>query len=235
MITLQKKITVAIDGFSSCGKSSYAKLIARELAYLYLDSGAMYRVVALFAIRSGWINEKVINTDMLISNLHRIHITFLKSDDEYQACLNEEPVEQEIRGAGVSTVVSEISKIPEVRKRLVQIQQTMGKEKGIVMDGRDIGTIVFPHAEVKIFMTANLDVRAQRRFDELRQKGIPARMEEITANIRERDHQDMNRSISPLIQASDAVVLDNSAMSITDQMEWFRLLLIQKKLIREGG
>jgi CMP/dCMP kinase len=235
MITLRKKIIVAIDGFSSCGKSSYAKLLARELGYLYLDSGAMYRMVALFALRSGWINEKFIHTEMLVSNLDRIQIAFKINQGENQAYLNNELVEPEIRGAEVSAVVSEVSKIPEIRKRLVHLQQSMGNEKGIVMDGRDIGTVVFPNAEIKIFMTANASVRAKRRYDELIAKGIPANLEEIAGNISERDHLDMHRGISPLVQAKDAVVLDNSDMSFADQMDWFRKLLIQKKLIQEGS
>lgn len=234
---MEKKIIIAIDGHSSCGKSTFAKAVARELNYIYIDSGAMYRAVTLYCMKRNLISNEGLNTAGVIAELNEIHIDFVYNHDisEYETFLNSENVETEIRSMAVTGYVSRISMIQEVRTRMVELQRQIGISKGIVMDGRDIGTIVFPHAEVKIFMTANLDVRAQRRFDELRQKGIPARMEEITANIRERDHQDMNRSISPLIQASDAVVLDNSAMSITDQMEWFRLLLIQKKLIREGG
>jgi CMP/dCMP kinase len=233
MLILKKKIIIAIDGYSSCGKSSFARLLAAELNYLYLDSGAMYRAVALYAWRSGWINEKGIDTDKLIADLDRLHIAFKSSGGENQTYLNNELVENEIRGVEVSTIVSEISKIPEVRKSLVQLQQKMGNERGIVMDGRDIGTVVFPDAEIKIFMTADATARAQRRFDELRTKGITASLEEITRNISERDYQDVHRTISPLTMAEDAVVLDNSKMNFDDQMEWFKQLLEQKNLIRE--
>jgi CMP/dCMP kinase len=234
MLTLKKKIIVAIDGYSSCGKSSFARLLAGELKYLYLDSGAMYRAVALYTRRSGWINEKGIDTDKLITNLEGLHIAFKSSGGENQTYLNNELVENEIRGVEVSAIVSGISKIPEVRKSLVRLQQKMGSEKGIVMDGRDIGTVVFPDAEIKIFMTADATVRAQRRFDELRMKGINASLEEITRNISERDYQDVHRAISPLAQAEDAVVLDNSKMNFDDQMEWFNQLLRQKDLILEA-
>jgi cytidylate kinase len=233
MITLRKKIIVAIDGYSSCGKSSFAKLLAHELNYLYLDSGAMYRTVTLFAMRSGWINEKFINANILIANLNRMNISFNMNNGDYQTYLNDEMVENEIRGIEVSAIVSEISKIPEIRKHLVQLQQKMGKEKGIVMDGRDIGSVVFPKAEIKIFMTARASVRAQRRFDELRIKGMHANLDEIAKNIGVRDDLDVHRKISPLVQAKDAVVLDNSNMTFEEQMEWFRHLLKQKNLIRE--
>ncbi len=152
MITLRRKIIIAIDGYSSCGKSSYAKRIARELNYLYLDSGAMYRTVALYALRAGFVYEKTIATNNLVTNLHQINISFKNIEGENHAHLNNENIEKEIRGVEVSDIVSEISKIPEVRKRLVLLQQDMGKEKGIVMDGRDIGTVVFPKAEIKLFM-----------------------------------------------------------------------------------
>jgi cytidylate kinase len=233
MITLRKKIIVAVDGYSSCGKSSFAKLIARVLDYLYLDSGAMYRAVTLYALRHGWINDKIINANMLIANLKHVTISFKINKGENQTYLNDEQVEQDIRGVEVSSVVSEISKIPEVRKHLVQLQQKIGKNKGIVMDGRDIGTVVFPAAEVKIFMTANAAVRAKRRYDELKAKGLGASIDEIAKNIGERDYQDIHRKVSPLVQAKDAVVLDNSTMTFEDQMTWFRQLLKQRNLIPE--
>ncbi len=233
MIKLRNKIIIAIDGYSSCGKSSFAKRIARELNYLYLDSGAMYRMVALYALQSGYVNENYLHKEQLLKQLDRIHISFKIVHGENLAFLNNINVEKEIRGVEVSSVVSQISKIPEVRKRLVKLQQELGKEKGIVMDGRDIGTVVFPKAEIKIFMTAEPAIRAKRRFDELNMKGIPASMEEIERNINDRDYQDMNRGISPLTKATDAVLLDNSYMNFEDQMKWFHELLHRKKLIAE--
>jgi cytidylate kinase len=170
---------------------------------------------------------------MLIAGLSRVDISFRMSNGEIQTCLNDEPVEKEIRGVEVSSVVSEISKIPEVRKHLVQLQQKLGIEKGIVIDGRDIGTVVFPKAEIKLFMIADTTIRAKRRFDELRGKGIISNMDEITRNIKERDYQDTHRKISPLVKADDAVVLDNSEMTFDEQMEWFRQILKQKDLILE--
>jgi CMP/dCMP kinase len=234
MIILRKKIIIAIDGYSSCGKSSFAKRIARELNYLYLDSGAMYRSVALYALRAGWVNDRKVNVTQLIANLQNIQITFMNQGGENLTFLNNENVEKEIRGVEVSDFVSEVSKIPEVRNRLVNLQREMGKGKGIVMDGRDIGTVVFSNAEIKLFMTADADVRARRRFDELQMKGISASLEEIIKNISERDYQDINRGISPLTKASDAILLDNSYMSFEEQMEWFKKLLQVKNLIQEG-
>jgi cytidylate kinase len=228
MVILTNKLIIAVDGYSSCGKSSFAKLIAQYLSYLYLDSGAMYRTVALFAIRNHLIKEFRIDIPALVRQLSHIHISFKTIDGEYYTFLNGENIEMEIRGVEVSSVVSEISKIPEVRAHLVQLQQAMGKDKGIVMDGRDIGTVVFPDAEIKIFMKADTAVRARRRYEELKAKGIEASLEEIRKNINERDYLDMNRKVSPLAQASDAVVLDNSNMSFEQQMEWFRKLLVER-------
>jgi cytidylate kinase len=233
MINLRNKIIIAIDGYSSCGKSSFARRIAKELNYLYLDSGAMYRTVALNAQRSGWINGKKIDFINLIDSLKDIKISFRNLEGENQAFLNDQNVEKEIRGVEVSAFVSEISKIPEVRKHLVLLQQELGKDKGIVMDGRDIGTVVFPKAEIKLFMTADPAVRAKRRYDELKTKGISASLEEITQNINERDFQDINRGISPLTKAIDAILLDNSYMNFEDQMKWFIKLLYNKDLVKE--
>jgi cytidylate kinase len=231
MIPLKEKITIAIDGYSSCGKSSYAKLIARELNYLYLDSGAMYRAVALYGLRKEWIKDKTIRDKELINSLGNVHINFVNKAGENTTYLNNENVEHLIRGGEVSAVVSGVSRIPEVRKHLVLIQQEMGMNKGIVMDGRDIGTVVFPDAEIKIFMKANVEVRAKRRFDELIEKGLEADLEAIRKNIEERDYLDIHRSVSPLRQADDAQVLDNSNMTFSDQMDWFRSLLLEKDLI----
>jgi CMP/dCMP kinase len=233
MIHLRRNIIIAIDGYSSCGKSSFAKRIARELGYLYLDSGAMYRSVALFALRAGWISNKKVDTKLLVDNLHNIQISFRNLEGENITFLNGENVEYEIRGAEVSANVSEISKIPEVRRRLVLLQQNLGQYKGIVMDGRDIGTVVFPSAEIKLFMTADPAVRAKRRFDELNMKGISASLDEIAQNIRERDYQDINRGISPLTKASDAILLDNSYMTFEEQMDWFEQVLRKKDLLEE--
>jgi CMP/dCMP kinase len=231
MICLRKKIIVAIDGYSSCGKSSYAKLIARELTYLYLDSGAMYRAVALYGLRKGLIQDNVILENDLINSLSNIRIRFVNEAGENTTYLNNENIERQIRGAEVTSKVSSVSKIPEIRKHLVILQQQMGKDKGIVMDGRDIGTVVFPHAEIKIFMKADAGIRAKRRYDELLEKGLDARLEEITRNILERDYQDMHRSISPLRQADDALILDNSNMTFGEQMDWFKSILKERDLI----
>ncbi|MBN1952099.1 MAG: (d)CMP kinase [Bacteroidales bacterium] len=233
MIHLTEKIIVAVDGYSSCGKSSYAKLIARELDYIYLDSGAMYRTIALFALRNQLIKEFRIDTYTLINNLPKIDISFRNLEGENHTFMNGEDIEQEIRGVEVSSIVSEISKIPEIRTHLVDLQQQMGFNKGIVMDGRDIGTVVFPDAEIKIFMKANTEIRAKRRFDELAQKGIPASIDEIRKNINERDYLDMNRKVSPLVQAEDAIVLDNSTMSFGEQMQWFMELLGRKGFLKK--
>lgn len=232
MMILQKRIIIAVDGYSSCGKSSFSKLIARQLSYIYLDSGAMYRTVALYALRNKLIADFKINTSALIERLPEIHISFNNQEGENQTFLNDENIEKIIRGVEVSSVVSEVSKIPQVRAHLVKMQQSLGRKRGIVMDGRDIGTVVFPEAEVKIFMKADTKVRAKRRFDELKQKGIPASLDEISRNINERDYQDINRKISPLTQAKDAQVLDNSTMSFDEQMKWFKELLIEKEYLQ---
>jgi CMP/dCMP kinase len=231
MMVLRKKIIIAIDGYSSCGKSSFAKLIALQLHYLYLDSGAMYRAVALYAMRNKLMAGNDVDIDKLNSCLSEINIDFAKDQNGFYTLLNGENIEKEIRGVAVSTSVSAISKIRQVRQRLVQIQQKMGQNKGIVMDGRDIGTVVFPQAEIKVFMIADAKVRAQRRFDELVTKGIAASLEEIKANIEARDYQDIHRELSPLIQAEDSFVLDNSYMTFDEQMLWFENILKAKGLV----
>lgn len=228
---LKKKIVIAVDGFSSCGKSSYAKLIAHELNYIYIDSGAMYRAIALYALRKDLVSPGRAEIDEVVKLLPEINVSFTRKHDELFTLLNGENVEKEIRGAEVSSIVSEISKIKEVRSHMVKLQRKMGEEKGIVMDGRDIGTVVFPEAEIKIYMQANLEVRAKRRFDELKQKGIAADLDDIRKNIQERDYQDMHRSESPLLLAEDARVLDNSNMTFDEQMQWFFAMLKEKNLI----
>jgi cytidylate kinase len=229
---LVKKIIVAIDGYSSCGKSSFAKRIAGELDYIFIDTGAMYRSVSLFALQQNFIRNNSIDVNALKASFDTIKIAF-RFNANHKLCtyLNGTNVENEIRGVTVSELVSEVSKIKEVRHFLVKQQQEMGKNKGIVMDGRDIGTVVFPQAEIKLFMTASTEVRVQRRYDELLQKGMSVSFEEIRKNIGERDYMDMNRSESPLKKADDAILLDNSTMTMDDQMKWFTELLKQKNLL----
>lgn len=218
-----RKITIAIDGYSSCGKSTMAKDLAREIGYIYVDTGAMYRSVTLFAMRNSLFNEDgSIKTDELKDRMGEINISFrLNSEtgrpDTY---LNGELVEKEIRTMEVSANVSKIAALPFVREALVAQQQAMGKEKGIIMDGRDIGTVVFPDAELKIFVTASAEVRAQRRYDELKTKGMPADFDDILKNVKERDYIDSHRETSPLRKADDALELDNSNMTIEEQKAW---------------
>ena len=218
-----KKIIVAIDGHSSCGKSTMAKDLAREVGYIYVDTGAMYRAVTLFAMRNNLFDaEGNINTECLEQLLPEVKISF-KLDPETSrpmACLNGEVVEQEIRSLEVSQHVSPIAALPFVRAKLVEQQQAMGREKGIVMDGRDIGTVVFPEAELKIFVTASAEIRAQRRYKELQAKGMPADFDDILKNVEERDYIDSHRATSPLRQADDALVLDNSHLTIEEQKKW---------------
>ena len=218
-----KKIVIAVDGFSSCGKSTFAKKIASALGYVFIDTGAMYRAVTLYGIRHGAIRGGVVDAEALERMLPRIGISFVfnparEASDIY---LDGENVEGPIRSLEVSEAVSRVSQIGAVRERLVGLQQQMGRDKGIVMDGRDIGTVVFPDAELKIFMTARPSVRARRRYDELRAKGDEVSYEEILQNVLSRDKADMTRAISPLRKADDAVVLDNSCMTVAEQMEWF--------------
>ena len=218
-----KKITIAIDGFSSCGKSTMAKDLAKEIGYIYVDTGAMYRSVTLFALRNHLFDaDGNINIEELEKLMPEIKISFKfnPSTGRPDTYLNGELVEKEIRTLEVSNHVSPIATIPFVRKALVAQQQQMGKEKGIVMDGRDIGTTVFPDAELKIYVTASPEVRAQRRYDELQAKGMPANYEDILKNVQERDYIDTHREVSPLKKAEDALELDNSHMTITEQKQW---------------
>ena len=217
-----KKITIAIDGHSSCGKSTMAKDFARTIGYVYIDTGAMYRAVTLFAMRHNLIANGQVDAAKLQEEMGNIHIS-LRLNPETQrpdTYLNGECVEREIRTMEVSRHVSLIAALPFVRSAMVEMQREMGKEKGVVMDGRDIGTVVFPHAELKIFVTASAEVRAQRRYDELTAKGEKCNYEEILENVKERDHIDSTRETSPLRQAEDAIVLDNTHMTIPEQENW---------------
>ncbi|KVV14681.1 (d)CMP kinase [Flavobacterium sp. TMP13] len=216
-----KKITIAIDGFSSTGKSTLAKQLAKELSYVYVDTGAMYRAVALFAMQKEFINATHFDKELLIDSLPEIKLEFqFNSDLGYaEMYLNGINVETAIRTIEVSSYVSKVAEVSEVRAKLVEQQQEMGKSKAIVMDGRDIGTVVFPDAEVKIFMTASADTRAQRRYDELMQKGDEVSYEEVLQNVVERDHIDTHREDSPLIIADDAIEIDNSYLTREEQFQ----------------
>lgn len=218
-----KKIVIAIDGFSSCGKSTMAKDLAREVGYIYVDTGAMYRAVTLFAMRNDVFDaEGNIDETRLKALLPDVKLTFQLNNETKlpEVCLNGENVERYIRTLEVSQHVSPIAALPFVREKLVEQQQAMGNEKGIVMDGRDIGTVVFPNAELKIFVTASAEIRAQRRFKELEAKGMPADFDEILQNMEQRDYIDTHRETSPLRQADDALVLDNSHLTIAEQKVW---------------
>ncbi len=218
-----KKIVIAIDGFSSCGKSTMAKDLAREVGYIYVDTGAMYRAVTLFAMRNDVFDaEGNIDETRLKALLPDVKLTFQLNNETKlpEVCLNGENVERYIRTLEVSQHVSPIAALPFVREKLVEQQQAMGNEKGIVMDGRDIGTVVFPNAELKIFVTASAEIRAQRRFKELETKGMPADFNEILQNVEQRDYIDTHRETSPLRQADDALVLDNSHLTIAEQKVW---------------
>mgnify|MGYP002346497356 FL=1 len=221
---IMKKITIAIDGFSSCGKSTMAKDLAREIGYIYIDSGAMYRAVTLYSIENGIFTGTAIDTETLKQRINDIQISFQLNPatgrpDTY---LNGVNVEDKIRSMEVSNKVSPISTLGFVRQEMVKQQQAMGERKGIVMDGRDIGTTVFPDAELKVFVTASAEIRAQRRYDELKAKGQEASYEEILANVKQRDDIDQNREVSPLRKAEDALLLDNSHLTIEEQRDWLR-------------
>ena len=218
-----KKRTIAIDGFSSCGKSTMAKDLAREVGYIYVDTGAMYRSVTLYALRNGFFaDDNSIDTEGLEKEMENIKISFQLNPEtgKPDTYLNGECVEKEIRSMEVSSRVSPIATLPFVRTALVAQQQRMGQDKGIVMDGRDIGTTVFPDAELKIYVTASAEVRAQRRYDELVAKGMPAEFDDILKNVKERDYIDSHREVSPLRKADDAIELDNSNMTIAEQKQW---------------
>ncbi len=228
---MDTKITIAIDGFSSTGKSTLAKQLATALGYVYVDSGAMYRAVALFAMQNGYIDQDFLDKETLIASLPFIHLQFKFNPDLgfAEIYLNETNVEQEIRTIQVSNFVSKVAEISEVRAKLVEQQQQMGKDKGVVMDGRDIATVVFPDAELKIFMTASAQTRAQRRFEELCQKGDVVSFEEVLKNVVERDYIDTHRADSPLAKANNAIEIDNSHLSREEQFEKVLALVSQLK------
>ena len=218
-----KKIIIAIDGFSSCGKSTFAKSIAARLGYIFIDTGAMYRAVTLYALEHGAIRSGIADEERIVALLPKIAITFRFNPQRGASDIyvNGDLVEGKIRTIEVSNCVSAVSSIREVREKLVAMQQQMGERRGVVMDGRDIGTVVFPDAELKIYMTADPKVRAERRYAELRAKGDEVSFDEVLDNVISRDKADMSRAISPLRKADDAVVLDNSRMTVGEQMEWF--------------
>ena len=230
-----KKIVIAIDGYSSCGKSTMAKNLARQLGYVYVDTGAMYRAVTLYALRHQLFEADgeadAASLQRAMPDI-RISFQFNVQTGKPDTYLNDELVEQEIRTMQVSEKVSKIAALPFVRTALVAQQQRMGVDKGIVMDGRDIGTVVFPHAELKIFVTASAEVRAQRRYDELQQKGMSARYDDILKNVQERDYIDSHREVSPLRKADDAIELDNSNLTIDEQQQW--LLHQVDKVLQQG-
>mgnify|MGYP000297966520 FL=1 len=226
-----KKITIAIDGFSSCGKSTMAKDLAKQLGYIYVDTGAMYRAVTLFAMQHGLFNaDGSVKTQDLQQQMSHINITFKfnKHTGRPDTYLNNELVESNIRTLEVSNHVSQIAAIPFVREAMVAQQQRLGKDKAVVMDGRDIGTTVFPEAELKVFVTASAEVRAQRRYDELKEKGMPADFNDILKNVEERDYIDSHREVSPLRKAPDAIELDNSHMTIAEQSDWLMKLVKER-------
>lgn len=227
------KITIAIDGHSSCGKSTMAKDLAREIGYVYIDTGAMYRAVTLYCLQNGLIKNGKVDTDELRRRMGEISITFQlnPTSGKPDTYLNGNCVEDKIRTLEVSGEVSHVAALDFVREAMVDLQRLMGEAKGVIMDGRDIGTIVFPNAELKIFVTASDDIRAKRRYDELTAKGEKCNMEDILANIRERDRIDSTRTVSPLRKADDAIVLDNSYMTIAEQKAW---LLSQFERVTKG-
>ncbi|SDH60751.1 (d)CMP kinase [Myroides phaeus] len=226
-----KKITIAIDGFSSTGKSTLAKSLAKSLSYVYIDTGAMYRAVTLYAMRKGFIKEGLFDKEALINSLHLIELHFEYNPERgfAEIYLNRSNVEDIIRTLEVSNFVSQIAEVPEVRRKLVEQQQNLGKSKGVVMDGRDIGTVVFPDAELKIFMTASPEIRAQRRFDELIVKDETIKFEDVFKNVVERDKIDTTRADSPLVMAVDAVEIDNSNLTREEQFDLI-LELAQNKI-----
>ncbi|MGA8854256.1 MAG: (d)CMP kinase [Christiangramia sp.] len=230
---MDKKITIAIDGFSSTGKSTVAKRLAKELGYIYVDTGAMYRAVTLYMMRKVFVSDGNFDEEAIIRHLPFVSLRFDFNEDLGYAemYLNDENIEKEIRYMEVSQQVSKVSAIPQVRKMLVEQQQEMGKEKGVVMDGRDIGTVVFPDAELKIFMTASTEQRAQRRYDELKERGDKVDYDEVLQNVKDRDFMDSTREDSPLRMAEDAIEFDNSEMDLDEQFE--KILKIVKDKLDE--
>jgi len=225
------KITIAIDGFSSTGKSTIAKQLAKKLAYIYVDSGAMYRAVTLYAMNNNFISESYFNKELLIKDLSKINLEFRFNElvGYGEIYLNDKNVEHEIRTLEVSTLVSKVAEISEIRKKLVEQQQLMGKNKGVIMDGRDIGTVVFPNAELKFFMNASAEKRALRRYNELIKRGDKVSYEQILNNVEYRDHIDSTRADSPLIKAKDAIEIDNSNLTLDEQFDII-YTIVQEKL-----
>ncbi|TBW25777.1 (d)CMP kinase [Gramella sp. KN1008] len=230
---MEKKITIAIDGFSSTGKSTVARRLAKELGYVYVDTGAMYRAVTLYMMRKVFVSEGNFDEEAIIRHLPFINLKFVFNEDKGygEIYLNDENVEEEIRYMEVSKHVSRVSALPKVRKMLVDQQQEMGKDKGVVMDGRDIGTVVFPDAELKIFMTASTEQRAKRRYDELMGRGDDISYEEVLKNVKDRDFMDSTREDSPLRKADDAIEFDNSTLELEEQFD--KVLKIVKDKIAE--
>jgi cytidylate kinase len=230
---VNKKINIAIDGYSSCGKSTLAKALSRELHYAYVDSGAMYRAVTLFALRSGFIQEGKVDEDALISSLPNVYVSFRYNPDLQvsETHLNTQNVEAEIRNPEVARYVSVIAAIPAVRSKLVKLQKRMGESGGVIMDGRDIGTVVWPDAELKLFMTAETEVRAKRRYEEMISQGVSVSYNEILSNIEHRDTIDSSREVGPLKMAEDAVIIDNSALTLDEQ---FQFALNQVRKVNAG-
>lgn len=224
---IKKNITIAIDGYSSTGKSTLAKALAKSLGYLYVDSGAMYRAITLYALDNGIIDDKGLNTRLLIDHLPKIHLNFLMNPERGfgEIFLNGKNVEASIRQMTVSQWVSPVAAISEVRRKMVSLQQAMGRGKGVVMDGRDIGSVVFPSAEIKLFLTASDDIRAMRRYNELSRNGADVTIQSVKENLMARDQQDASRSDSPLIQTEDAIAIDNSKLSIQDQVDQILTLI----------
>jgi cytidylate kinase len=227
-----KKIIVAVDGFSSCGKSTMAKELARETGYIYVDTGAMYRAVSLFCIRKGLMTDSEMNETVIASELENMHLEFKTNEiGKSEIYLNDENVENSIRTLEVANGASRVSTLGVVRRELVRQQQLMGNNKGIVMDGRDIGTVVFPQAELKIFLTASPEIRAQRRLDEMKAKGESVDYDSVLSNVKERDERDVNRAESPLRKADDAIEIDNSNLTPTEQQQILRTLFAEKTLV----
>jgi cytidylate kinase len=230
MMKSKQELVIAIDGHSSGGKSTFAKTIAKELGITYVDSGAMYRAVTLYAMENNLILDGVIDEPELVRQLDKISIEIIFNAEEsrYETWMNGKNIEDDIRTVAVSSFVSPVSKIREVREALVDLQREMARDKGVVMDGRDIGTVVFPDADIKIYLTAKPEIRAQRRNSEMKEKGMEASYKEILENIMDRDQQDSTRDISPLRKADDAIELDNSSMTPEEQMVWFKNILRNK-------
>lgn len=226
-----KKIIIAIDGYSSTGKSTIAKMLAERLGYIYVDTGAMYRAISLFAKRKGWIDEDHFDKEMLIRGLENAHLEFVFNERAgfAEMYLNGENVEQDIRSMDISNLVSRVAAVPEVRQKLVAYQKEMGRKKGLVMDGRDIGTVVFPDAELKLFLTASPEIRARRRYKEMHEKNEKTTFEEVYENVVMRDRLDTSRKDSPLVMAADAIEVDNSELRKDEQFELI-LDIVKKKL-----